>query len=76
MWNDRKIQIIALFKLKSNILSVSNMGYPVLTEKSKHRAVWAVTMGNNLVHRQPDIWPPNFFMEIRQGPLDMSQNTF
>ena len=35
-----------------------------------------VYLGNNLVDRQPDIWPPNFFMVIHQGPIDMSQNWF
>ena len=25
---------------------------------------------------QPDLWPPNFFMEISQVPLDIIQNTF
>ena len=32
--------------------------------------------GNNFIFVQPNLGPPNFFMEIPQGPLDMSQNTF
>ena len=32
--------------------------------------------GTNLIVGQPDIWPPNFFMEIPQGPLDMSKKMF
>ena len=38
--------------------------------------LYYLSKGTNLVHGQPDIWPPNFFMEISQGPLDMSKNTF
>ena len=40
---------------------------------------WSVSwgfMGTNLIAGQPNIWPPNFFMEIPQGPLDMSKNMF
>ena len=34
------------------------------------------SMGINFLFVQPEPWPPNFFMEISQGPLDISQNTF
>ena len=33
-------------------------------------------MGNNFIFVQPNIGPPNFFMGMSQGPLDISQNTF
>ena len=31
--------------------------------------------GINFLVVQPDLWPPNIFMKISQGPLDISQNT-
>ena len=33
-------------------------------------------LGINFLFVQPEPWPPNFFMEISQGPVDISQNTF
>ena len=33
-------------------------------------------MGNNFIFVQPNLGPPNFFMGMSLGPLDMSQNTF
>ena len=32
--------------------------------------------GINFLFVQPEPWPPNFFMEISQVPLDTTQNTF
>ena len=36
---------------------------------------WEI-MGNNFIFVQPNLGPPNFFMGMSQGPLDISQNTF
>ena len=32
--------------------------------------------GYNFIFVQPNLGPPNFFMGMSQGPLDISQNTF
>ena len=58
--DDQESQVIIVMYVTLSIHITANLFY----------------QGNNFIFVQPNLGPPNFFMGMSQGPLDISQNTF